>query len=88
MGASRVAFELRSISPDATPEEVAAITAAIAASLAAARAERVAAPPRRRPGRRWVQAARISGRRSRLLPGRLAALRPPRAPQPGVSSYP
>ena len=55
-------FELRSISPDATPEEVAAITAAIAASMRAARAEAAAAETE--PGSMWVQAARLSGRRA------------------------
>ncbi len=55
-------FELRSVSPDATPEEIAAITAAISVSLAAARAEAAADNP---AGSRsaWVQAARISARR-------------------------
>ena len=53
---------LRAISPDATPEEVAAITAAIGASLRTAGAE--AAAESREPGSRWVQAARMSGRRS------------------------
>ena len=54
-------FELRSVSPDATPEEIAAITAAISVSLAA-RAEAAADNP---AGSRsaWVQAARISARR-------------------------
>jgi hypothetical protein len=55
-------FELRSISPDATPEEVAAITAVISASMAAARVER-AAGAESEPRSSWVQAARISARR-------------------------
>ena len=77
--------QLRSISPDATPEEVAAITAAIAASLQTAGG--VAAPAMRRTGSRVGAGRRgCRGRRGRLLPGRLAALGPARAPQPGVSS--
>jgi hypothetical protein len=55
-------FQLRSISPDATPEEVAAITAAIAASIrASAPAEPTA------PGgglSNWVLAPRLGARRS------------------------
>ena len=61
MGARTGRFQLRSISPDATPEEVAAITAAIAASVAAARVEAGAAATEDRSS--WVQAARISARR-------------------------
>jgi Acyl-CoA carboxylase epsilon subunit len=61
VGAHAGRFELRSISPDATPEEVAAITAAISASIAAARAE--AAGDESEGRSTWVQAARISGRR-------------------------
>ena len=55
-------FQLRSISPDATPEEVAAITAAITASMAARSA---AADPAgaAADGSSWVQAARITARR-------------------------
>jgi hypothetical protein len=53
--------ELRSISPDATPEEVAAITAAIAASYAARR--QGSAADEAEPTSKWVQAARISARR-------------------------
>ncbi len=52
---------LRVISPDATPEEVAAITAAITASLQAAS---VAADPASEETSRWVQVARLSGRRA------------------------
>ncbi len=55
-------FELRSVSPDATPEEIAAITAAITASLASARAEASAADAGSVPSH-WVQAARITARR-------------------------
>jgi hypothetical protein len=54
--------QLRVISPDATPEEVAAITAAVAASLQTARG--AAAPEGAEPGSRWVQVARLSGRRA------------------------
>jgi hypothetical protein len=53
--------ELRSISPDATPEEVAAITAAISASIAATRVEAGAADAA--DGSTWVHAARITARR-------------------------
>ena len=53
---------LRSISPDATPEEVAAITAAIAASMAAVRVEAPDAGVTETSS--WVQAARITARRS------------------------
>jgi hypothetical protein len=59
----RPKFELRSISPDATPEEVAAITAAIAASMA----QRAPAPGLGSTpvgGSNWVHAARLSARRS------------------------
>ena len=52
--------ELRSISPDATPEEVAAITAAIAVSMAATL---VSADDMAEPPSSWVQAARITARR-------------------------
>jgi hypothetical protein len=55
-------FELRSISPDATPEEVAAITAAVAASVAGSRAGGGSAPAE--PVSHWVHAARVSGRRA------------------------
>ena len=54
--------ELRSISPDATPEEVAAITAAIAASMASVRV--AAADETAGDTSSWVQAARITARRS------------------------
>jgi Acyl-CoA carboxylase epsilon subunit len=61
--AAAAKFQLRSISPDATPEEVAAITAAIAASLAAS-----AGPGPETAGGAgvslWVHAARLSGRRA------------------------
>jgi hypothetical protein len=52
--------ELRSIAPDATPEEVAAITAAIAASMASVGGggEESAAEDSN-----WVRAARITARR-------------------------
>ena len=53
--------QLRVISPDATPEEVAAITAAVAASLQTAG---VAAGGGAEPTSRWVQVARLSGRRA------------------------
>jgi hypothetical protein len=52
--------ELRSISPDATPEEVAAITAAIAVSMGAAL---VSPDDMAEPSSSWVQAARITARR-------------------------
>jgi hypothetical protein len=55
--------QLRVISPDATPEEVAAITAAVAASLQAAGGV-VGAPEGAGPESRWVQVARLSGRRA------------------------
>jgi hypothetical protein len=54
--------QLRSISPDATPEEVAAITAAIAASMASVRV--AASDDGAVDGSSWVQAARITARRS------------------------
>ena len=63
MGARTGQFELRSVSPDATPEEIAAITAAIASSLATARAE-AAAGSAAEARSSWVQAARITARRS------------------------
>ncbi len=63
MGARTGGFELRSISPDATPEEVAAITAAISASIAAARAEAGGGAGAGHERSTWVQAARISARR-------------------------
>jgi hypothetical protein len=53
--------ELRSISPDATPEEVAAITAAVAASIASARVATVEDDTAESSA--WVQAARITARR-------------------------
>jgi hypothetical protein len=56
-------FELRSISPDATPQEVAAITAAITASLATMQAEQRAAASAEDGGSRWVSAARLTARR-------------------------
>jgi hypothetical protein len=52
--------ELRSISPSASPEEVAAITAAIAVSMAATL---VSADDMAEPPSSWVQAARITARR-------------------------
>lgn len=64
MGARAGRFELRSIAPDATPEEVAAITAAIAAAMAAARSVTSGAGPGPEEPSTWVQAARISSRRS------------------------
>ena len=79
-------FELRSISPDATPEEVAAITAAIAASIA----DRAAGAARGRRGgaervARGSQARACRGPARRLLAGRVAALGPPRPAQPRVT---
>ena len=50
------------MSPDAIPEEIAAITAAISVSLASARAE-AAADAVSGPRSAWVQAARITARR-------------------------
>ena len=55
--------QLRVISPDATPEEVAAITAAVAASLQTARVAG-GADSGAEPESRWVRVARISGRRA------------------------
>jgi hypothetical protein len=60
--ADRARPQLRVISPDATPEEVAAITAAVAASLQSARVEGGAEGAE--PVSRWVQVARLSGRRA------------------------
>ena len=54
--------QLRVISPDATPEEVAAITAAVAVSLQSARG--AAGSEAVEPESRWVQVARLSGRRA------------------------
>jgi hypothetical protein len=58
----RERFELRSVSPDASPEEIVAITAAISVSLASARAS-TAADASAAPRSSWVQAARIAARR-------------------------
>lgn len=55
-------IQLRSIAPDATPEEVAAITAAIAASMASTRGPVVAAEAATETSA-WVQAARVTARR-------------------------
>lgn len=63
MGARSGGFQLRSISPDATPEEVAAITAAIAVSMASARADTAGSAATASEGSAWVQAARITARR-------------------------
>jgi Acyl-CoA carboxylase epsilon subunit len=54
--------ELRSISPDATPEEVAAITAAIAATTGSSGTGSAGTAETGRSS--WVQAARITARRS------------------------
>ncbi len=54
--------ELRSISPDATSEEVAAITAAIAASMAVTAVDNSSESTA--VDSNWVQAARITARRS------------------------
>jgi hypothetical protein len=54
--------QLQAISPDATPEEVAAITAAIAASLEAAPV--AGAREGAEPASRWVTVARLSNRRA------------------------
>jgi hypothetical protein len=60
--ASRV--ELRSIAPDATPEEVAAITAAITVSVASLRrAPAGDAAGTTEEGSTWVNAARLTARR-------------------------
>ena len=53
--------ELRSVSPDATPEEVAAIAAAIAASTASVQVS--SADDTTDETSTWVQAARITARR-------------------------
>jgi hypothetical protein len=53
--------ELRSIAPDATPEQVAAIAAAIAASVA--RPGGAASGDAATEGSSWVRAARITARR-------------------------
>jgi hypothetical protein len=58
--------ELRSIAPDATPEEVAAITAAIAASMAAAGAFGEESTT---DDSNWVRAARITARRGAYARG-------------------
>jgi hypothetical protein len=58
---------LRSISPDATPEEVAAIVAAIA-TIEAERASAGAAPGPEQLSA-WVQASRLTGRRAGLQRG-------------------
>jgi hypothetical protein len=63
MSARSGRFELRSISPDATPEEVAVITAAVTASLAASAVASGAADPDAEARSSWVQAARITARR-------------------------
>jgi hypothetical protein len=55
------------ISPDATPEEVAAITAAIATAVARSRAVASAAPEVE-PSE-WVHAARVTARRSSYTRG-------------------
>jgi hypothetical protein len=57
---------LRSISPEATPEEVAAIVAAIAE---VSRALAVPAPPSDRTLHEWVHAARLTSRRASLQRG-------------------
>ncbi|MGZ4689611.1 MAG: hypothetical protein ACXWAY_08280 [Acidimicrobiia bacterium] len=57
-------FELRSISPDATPEEGAAITGASAASMKSARAASAASDAAAGAPSTWVQAARITARRA------------------------
>jgi Acyl-CoA carboxylase epsilon subunit len=54
--------QLRVVSPDATPEEVAAITAAVAASLQTASV--VGPSDSADLTSRWVQVARLSGRRA------------------------
>jgi hypothetical protein len=59
---------LRSISPDATPEEVAAITAAIAASTASGSSVAADGGPDDESSR-WVQAARLTGRRGSYTRG-------------------
>jgi hypothetical protein len=56
-------FQLRSISPDATPEEVAAITAAIAASIRSMAAPPPSAVDPAATGY-WVYASRLSARRA------------------------
>ena len=56
---------LQIVSPDATPEEVAAITAAVAAVLA----ERRAAASASGELHEWVRASRLSARRTGLMRG-------------------
>ena len=56
---------LQIVSPDATPEEVAAITAAVAAVLA----ERQAAASASGELHEWVRASRLSARRTGLMRG-------------------
>jgi hypothetical protein len=58
---------LRVITPDATPEEVAAITAAVAAAIA--RSRPVVAPAPAVEGSQWVHAARITVRRASYTRG-------------------
>jgi hypothetical protein len=57
---------LRSISPDATPEEVAAIMAAIAE---ATRVQALAVEPPEDTRREWVHTARLTTRRAGLQRG-------------------
>jgi hypothetical protein len=60
--ADRSRPQLRVVSPDATPEEVAAITAAVAASLQTAPV--AGGSEGAEQTSRWVQVARLSGRRA------------------------
>ncbi|HXY91652.1 MAG TPA: acyl-CoA carboxylase epsilon subunit [Acidimicrobiia bacterium] len=62
-----MATHLRSINPDATPEEVAAIVAALAASVASRAGADVTVPD---DGlHEWVRAARVRSRRAGLQRG-------------------
>lgn len=60
---------LRVITPDATPEEVAAITAAIASVVAASHTVVAAEPAPTVEQSQWVHAARITARRASYTRG-------------------
>jgi Acyl-CoA carboxylase epsilon subunit len=62
---------LQIVSPDATPEEVAAITAAVAAVLAERQAAAAAAAAVSASGalHEWVRASRLRARRTGLMRG-------------------
>ena len=72
---------LRSISPEATPEEVAAILAAVAAVDAGRGAEST----RDDTLHEWVHAARLRSHRAGLAARTVAPVRPHRSPQPRLT---